>query len=69
MRLDLERAGRGNSSSSRVKYVMPSLQVFSTCSTKDSRARNYLGKLCLVNRQPNEARRIFESMVQAGGDE
>ncbi len=36
---------------------------------KDSRARNYLGKLYLVNGQPNEARRIFESMVQAGGDE
>ena len=35
----------------------------------DSRARNYLGKLYLVNGQPNEARRIFESMVHAGGDD
>jgi len=36
---------------------------------KDSRARNYLGKLYLVNGHPNEARLIFERMVQAGGDE
>jgi tetratricopeptide (TPR) repeat protein/predicted Ser/Thr protein kinase len=36
---------------------------------KDSRARNYLGKLYLLNGQPNEARRIFESVVDAGGDE
>ena len=35
----------------------------------DSRARNYLGKLYLLNGQPTEARRIFESMVDAGGDE
>jgi serine/threonine protein kinase/tetratricopeptide (TPR) repeat protein len=36
---------------------------------KDSRALNYLGKAYLLNGQFDEARRVFDRMVQAGGDQ